>query len=303
MYCKHVTAPVADEHVWDEATLDKTLEECAIDYNAEKGAFTNDKLYAECGGVYKHIANLNQTTGEITLINNDFCQKVLNAVGYTEGHKNITTEMSAWLDIVVPTKCWIAKKTSEGLNLASWQRPINLKATEEQQMVDAHTNGNTIYLIDILKMFDWRGETAGYMWGENTWFWAYYNVKAITVDVTPSNVLTNMHYGTEHKLSEVTTLAELRTYPQMDKKTTYTFNLRKANYLYGATNGFQYEAKNNALVKYMNENKEKFGAIYYKNNGDNVNEFYVKVPVTVEYEWGTFKTMVKINIKTTLGHE
>lgn len=303
LYCKHVTAPVADEHVWDEATLDKTLEECAIDYNAEKGAFTNDKLYAECGGVYKHIANLNQTTGEITLINNDFCQKVLNAVGYTEGHKNITTEMSAWLDIVVPTKCWIAKKTSEGLNLASWQRPINLKATEEQQMVDAHTNGNTIYLIDILKMFDWRGEANGYMWGKNTWFWAYYNVKAITVDVTPSNVLTNMHYGTEHKLSEVTTQAELRTYPQMDKKTTYTFNLRKANYLYEATNGFQYEAKNNALVKYMNENKEKFGAIYYKNNGDNVNEFYVKVPVTVEYEWGTFKTMVKINIKTTLGHE
>ena len=303
LYCKHVTAPVADEHVWDEATLDKTLEECAIDYNAEKGAFTNDKLYAECGGVYKHIANLNQTTGEITLINNDFCQKVLNAVGYTEGHKNITTEMSAWLDIVVPTKCWIAKKTSEGLNLASWQRPINLKATEEQQMVDANTNGNTIYLIDILKMFDWRGEANGYMWGKNTWFWAYYNVKAITVDVTPSKVLTNMHYGTEHKLSEVTTQAELRTYPQMAQKTTYTFNLRQPNTAYGATNGFQYEAKNNALVKYMNENPEKFGAIYYKNNGDNVNEFYVKVPVTVEYEWGTFKTMVKINIKTTLGHE
>ena len=303
LYCKHVTAPVADEHVWDEATLDKTLEECAIDYNATKGAFTNDKLYAECDGVYKQIATLNQTTGEISLINNEFCQKVLNAVGYTEGHKNITTEMSAWVAIVAPTKCGLAEKVAEGVNLASWQRPINLKATEEQQMVDANTNGNTIYLIDILKMFDWRGETAGYMWGENTWFWAYYNVKAITVDVTPSNVLTNMHYGTEHKLSEVTTLAELRTYPQMDKKTTYTFNLRKANYLYGATNGFQYEAKNNALVKYMNENKEKFGAIYYKNNGDNVNEFYVKVPVTVEYEWGTFKTMVKINIKTTLGHE
>ena len=303
LYCKHVTAPVADEHVWDEATLDKTLEECAIDYNATKGAFTNDKLYAECGGVYKQIATLNQTTGEISLINNEFCQKVLNAVGYTEGHKNITTEMSAWVAIVAPTKCGLAEKVAEGVNLASWQRPINLKATEEQQMVDANTNGNTIYLIDILKMFDWRGEANGYMWGKNTWFWAYYNVKAITVDVTPSNVLTNMHYGTEHKLSEVTTLAELRTYPQMDKKTTYTFNLRKANYLYGATNGFQYEAKNNALVKYMNENPEKFGAIYYKNNGDNVNEFYVKVPVTVEYEWGTFKTMVKINIKTTLGHE
>ena len=303
LYCKHVTAPVADEHVWDEATLDKTLEECAIDYNAEKGAFTNDKLYAECDGVYKQIATLNQTTGEISLINNDFCQKVLNAVGYTEGHKNITTEMSAWVAIVAPTKCGLAEKVAEGVNLASWQRPINLKATEEQQMVDANTNGNTIYLIDILKMFDWRGEANGYMWGKNTWFWAYYNVKAITVDVTPSKVLTNMHYGTEKKLSEVTTEAELRTYPQMNLKETYKFDLRQPNTAYGATNGFQYEAKNNALVKYMNENPEKFGAIYYKNNGDNVNEFYVKVPVTVEYEWGTFTTYVKINIKTTLGHE
>ena len=303
LYCKHVTAPVADEHVWDEATLDKTLEECAIDYNATKGAFTNDKLYAECGGVYKQIATLNQTTGEISLINNEFCQKVLNAVGYTEGHKNITTEMSAWVAIVAPTKCGLAEKVAEGVNLASWQRPINLKATEEQQMVDANTNGNTIYLIDILKMFDWRGEANGYMWGKNTWFWAYYNVKAITVDVTPSKVLTNMHYGTEKKLSEVTTEAELRTYPQMNLKETYKFDLRQPNTAYGATNGFQYEAKNNALVKYMNENPEKFGAIYYKNNGDNVNEFYVKVPVTVEYEWGTFTTYVKINIKTTLGHE
>ena len=303
LYCKHVTAPVADEHVWDEATLDKTLEECAIDYNATKGAFTNDKLYAECGGVYKQIATLNQTTGEISLINNEFCQKVLNAVGYTEGHKNITTEMSAWVAIVAPTKCYLAEKVAEGVNLASWQRPINLKATEEQQMVDANTNGNTIYLIDILKMFDWRGEANGYMWGKNTWFWAYYNVKAITVDVTPSKVLTNMHYGTEKKLSEVTTEAELRTYPQMNLKETYKFDLRQPNTAYGATNGFQYEAKNNALVKYMNENPEKFGAIYYKNNGDNVNEFYVKVPVTVEYEWGTFTTYVKINIKTTLGHE
>ena len=303
LYCKHVTAPVADEHVWDEATLDKTLEECAIDYNATKGAFTNDKLYAECGGVYKQIATLNQTTGEISLINNEFCQKVLNAVGYTEGHKNITTEMSAWVAIVAPTKCGLAEKVAEGVNLASWQRPINLKATEEQQMVDANTNGNTIYLIDILKMFDWRGEANGYMWGKNTWFWAYYNVKAITVDVTPSKVLTNMHYGTEKKLSEVTTEAELRTYPQMNLKETYKFDLRQPNNAYGATNGFQYEAKNNALVKYMNEHKEVFGAIYYKNNGDNVNEFYVKVPVTVEYEWGTFTTYVKINIKTTLGHE
>ena len=52
----------------------------------------------------------------------------------------------------------------------------------------------------------------------------------------------------------------------------------------------------------MKANKELFGAIYYENNGDNVTEFYVKVPVTVEYEWGSFETVVKINIKRTVGH-
>ena len=82
---------------------------------------------------------------------------------------------------------------------------INLDETKIKVAVDANTNGNTIYLIDYLKLFDWRGPNAGYMWGNQTWFWAYYMVKSITVDMTPANVKTNMHSNTMQPLSTITT--------------------------------------------------------------------------------------------------
>ena len=202
--------------------------------------------------------------------------------------------MNTWVGVVATSQCGLAEQVKEGIFRASWQRPINLKATDDQVAIDANTNGNVIYLIDILKMFDWRGETAGYMWGNQTWFWAYYNVKAITVDVDPAHVKTNMHVASGEKfLNEITTDAHLYAYPSMKQDAIkYSFNL--------AT--YDYASKNQDLIDYMKANKELFGAIYYENNGDNVTEFYVKVPVTVEYEWGSFETVVKINIKRTVGH-
>ena len=292
LFCKYVTAPTTDVHPYNDATLDELLNKCAIKYDA--GAFNNVYLYAENGGVYTKIATLNPTTGEISLIKNTQCKDVLNAVGYAEKHANLLTEMNTWVGVVSTSKCELADQVKEGIFRASWQRPINLKATDDQVAIDANTNGNVIYLIDILKMFDWRGETAGYMWGNQTWFWAYYNVKAITVDVNPAHVKTNMHVANGEKfLNEITTDAHLYAYPTMAQSATkYSFNL--------AT--YDYASKNQDLIDYMNANKKLFGAIYYENNGDNVTDFYVKVPVTVEYEWGSFETVVKINIKRTVGH-
>lgn len=292
LFCKYVTAPTTDVHPYNDATLDEVLNKCAINYYA--GAFNNVNLYAENNGAYTKIATLNPTTGEISLIKNDQCKDVLNAVGYAEKHANLLTEMNTWVGVVSTSKCELADQVKEGIFRASWQRPINLKATDDQVAIDANTNGNVIYLIDILKMFDWRGETAGYMWGNQTWFWAYYNVKAITVDVDPAHVKTNMHVASGEKyLNEITTDAHLFAYPSMAQAATkYSFNL--------AT--YDLASKNQDLIDHMNANKKLFGAIYYENNGDNVTEFYVKVPVTVEYEWGSFQTVVKINIKRTVGH-
>ena len=105
-----------------------------------------------------------------------------------------------------------------------------------------------------------------------------------------------MHFGTEHKLSEVTTDAKLYavkgTTETNSAVVSYTFNL----------SAYNSASQNDLLIERMNVNKKNFGLIKYYNNGDNVTDFYVKVPVTVEYEWGTFMTTVKISIKRTIGH-
>jgi hypothetical protein len=311
LYCKYITTPQADTHVWSEATLDEIIDKCAIDYT--KGAFTNDKLYALLNGTYTQIATLDQATGEIALINNEQCDDILNAIGYTNNHKNIYTdlatkepEMRTWVALVANNGCDVATKVSyekatTGLKsfLVSWQRPINMKELAPQQMVDAKTNGNIIYVLDFLKLFDWRGDAKGYMWGDQQWFWAYYNVHYIKVNTNPSVVTTNMHHKDKFvPLNQVTTKAELYSYPSMTKGVeTYNFTL---------TPTYDFAAQNGALLKYMginpvnNANKEKFGAIAYYNNGDNVEEFDIRVPITIGYEWGEFTQTVQINIKRTI---
>ena len=311
IYCKYIVTPTADVHEWKEATLDEVIDKCAIDY--EKGAFTNDKLYALYNGTYTQIATMDQATGEIALINNEQCDDILNAIGYTDDHKNIYTdlatkepEMRTWVALVAQNECGVAtkvsyEKASTGLKsfLVSWQRPINMKELAPQQMVDAKTNGNIIYVLDFLKLFDWRGEAKGYMWGDQQWFWAYYNVNYIKVNTNPSVVTTNMHNKDKFvALNTITTKAELYSYPSMTKgEETYNFSL---------TPTYDFASQNAALLKYMgispanNANKEKFGAIAYYNNGDNVEEFDIRVPITIGYEWGEFTQTVQIKIKRTI---
>ena len=62
-----------------------------------------------------------------------------------------------------------------------------------------------------------------------------------------------------------------------------------------------YRSAMTASKPFMKDNKAKFGTIWYYNNGGNVETFKVKVPVTVEYEWGKFTTKVEITINPTIG--
>jgi hypothetical protein len=250
---------------------------------------------------------LNPQTGVITLINNDATKAVLNAVGYVMPEydadmkklkqANILTELTAWLGIIANNGCDVAVKVNEGEMLTSWQRPINLDCTNIKVAVDANTNGNYIYLIDYLKLFDWRGPNEGYMWKDHTWFWAYYMVKSITVDMTPANVLTNMDSkdpSVFKKLSQITTMAHLTQLDGSNGSKTYEF--------WSGISGFNSAAKNQQILDYMKNNKAAFGGFYYENNGDNVQEFDVKIPITIEYEWGKFKQTVTWHIDRTILH-
>jgi hypothetical protein len=326
LYCKYITTPKADSHPWNEATLDEVIQNCAIDYT--KGAFTNDKLYAyELNGnnpiwsTRTIIANLDQANGEIVLINNQPCRDILNAVEYVKDHKNIyldldskiqQPEMCTWLALVANNGCDVAtkvsyEKASEGLKsfLVSWQRPINMDENQAQDGTDAWTNGNHFYVLDFLKLFDWRGPEKGYMWGDQQWFWAYYNVNYIKVDLNPARVMTNMHNGngTFVALNTITTQAEFYASDNPEGGSEKLYETK-----FKLTPTYDYANMNDQLLKDMGikpENKTlkaKYGVIHYFNNGDNVEKFSIRVPITIGYEWGEFTQMVQINIDRTLGN-
>ena len=137
------------------------------------------------------------------------------------------------------------------------------------------------------------------MWGNNLWFWGYYNVKSITIDTTPANVETTLGGGTWPTMDKISKDVELKcgnisgkkNDPKTAGKVTYENDLSTYNKV----------GKNAALTTFMKDNKAKFGTIWYYNNGGNVETFKVKVPVTVEYEWGKFTTKVEITINPTIG--
>jgi hypothetical protein len=317
-FCKYNYSPYINHvHYYkDIADMKSLLDKCAIDFNS--GVFNNKTYYAvpldaeakKLTATAKMIASLDTETGAITLDNNDVTKAVLNAVGYVKPEydgnmkklkqANILTELTAWLGIIANNGCSVAVKVNEGEMLTSWQRPINLKDTEIDVAVDANTNGNYIYLIDFLKLYDWRGPNVGYMWGDQYWFWSYYKVKSITVDMRPDQVETNMHYNTFRKLKDVTTEAHLTQLNPKDGNGVKTYEFYDA-----VLKGKNFAGANDGLKKNYFEtnnlaNKALFGGFYYENNGDNVQEFDVKIPITIEYEWGKFKQTITWKIKRTV---
>ena len=305
----------APTHVWEsEAKANEWINQCAIAY--DKGVYNNATLYAYNGtvaGTGTKIATINQTTGEVTLDHNATTERIINAIGYEAGHKNIDKQFRAQIGVIAEKGCSVLQ--SEGATfLASWQRPINPAETHEVVKLDAKTNADTIFVADILKFYDFRGPVEGKMETAATkWLWAYYNIKSIEVDCTPSNVYTNMgmlddddddFQNLTKKLSDVTTNAKLYAY---NVATQTEGNVGKAEFDLRDLGGVNYNnaAKSEALYKIFNGtnlDKEQFGYIIYYNNGSHVTRFSVRIPIKVTYEWGTFKTYVTVAIHRTLGN-
>ena len=308
LICKYITG---DSHVFSKAKLQETLEGCAIDYT--KGAFKNVNLYAVKKGTTTHvfIAKLNPATSEITLDKNETTKAVLNAIGYEPANANIQKELRSWVGVVTKNTCDVAEYVKDGIFLTSWERPINLIDVATEPRIDANTNGNVIYALDLFKLYDWRGwntatvSEAGCvanqsnMWGDHLWFWGYYNVKSITIDTTPAKVKTTLGGGSWTTMDQISNQVELKcgnvsgdaADPKLKGKVTYTNNLTSYNSA----------SQNAALTTLMEANKAKFGTIWYYNNGGNVETFKVKVPITIAYEWGEFTTEVEFTIKGTIG--
>ena len=301
VYCKLVTAPVADIHNYDDAAT--VLKTCALDLT--KGAYANNKLYAVSGGVETLVATINPTTGEIKLQKNAVTKAIFNAVGYAQDHANAYKQLHAHVGIATGNACNVVEETTNDKFVASWLRPINLiKYTKPA--VDAKTNGNEINVLDCVKLYDWRGwngttETeAGCvanesnMWDNHWWFWAYYNVNKITLDLRNTSVKTNMHNNTWLTLDKVTSMLSLSAgkdlaTAQKNTFVPFTFDLTGLN---AADRNAEVKGKLNAAV----------GKIFYTNNGSVVKPFEITIPVVISYEWGDIQSEVTITVDPTIGH-
>ncbi len=306
-------------HKWGTAAQNKEImQKCAIAYN--EGVFTNKELYAKKGNSYTKIATMIQNTGEIQLIQNDVAKEVLNAIGYVENNANVNTELRTYVAVVgqpdgfcSDLAAYVGEQSDDKSEafLVSWARPINMVTEVPAPVADATTNGQNVYVLELLKFYDFRGPVAGDMEGNNKWLWAYYNIKGLTIDASLNKVYTNMgqaNTSTFVPLSAVTNELKfgIRTAPNAYSPGVFTCNF--ASILSGYRNNYNAASKSADLLRDMGldpvnrDLQAPFGVLYYENMGDKVTQFDVKVPVTVEYEWGSFTTDLTIHIDRTLGN-
>ena len=355
MYCKYVwthdynnldprfeAEPVSDNikqdaHKWIESDLESIMTKCAIDYT--RGVFANKDLYSYNPDTktYIKIAELNQATGEIQLLKAnqtsfEEAKLVLNAYGYEGNHTNIYKELRTWVGLVADLGCEVAMytypvQTNDNLNtfLISWQRPINTLAEPIKPALDANTNENYFHMIDYLKLYDWRGNkpNQGYMYEDHYWFWAYYQLKSIILDLDPLSVYTNLHYGNAYNTlntisTEVDLWAASDAFGGAGNSGLSIFNFNEGpdmtpagiargiynfNSSYKETNIENFMGTpnfENPTTKYHAQ-KQRFGTVYYQNNGHNVQIFDVYIPYTVEYEWGWITRFADFVIDSTHG--
>ena len=332
-------------------------------YAVKKSAYTSQQEY-------EPIVIMNQKTGAIVLLHesvanvwktanlqpltpgveNEYSEIALNAVGYNEevyevGQNPIHEQLRAWTGVIAKYKnCDIAMQMSDATEnkkddntyvtwMNGWERPINV-FTGDKDAVDAKNNGNYIYAVDFINMYDWRGygldaaqkmtwdaneiswsdqySRRGAMFGENYWLWAYYGIKGFTFRIKTTDVETTLHWGDQwKKLSEVSHNLEFyagsaTTPMRKNADVPVTFSLRTpVDYSFASKNadlidelGFNTPDQANGY----NPQKAKYGYIFYTNNGDNVQEFYLRVPVRVYYDWGWFDTKVTIKVGGSMGN-
>ena len=308
-----------------------TQELDASDYNSQREAGTLELIhYLPIGST---IDDVNAGQAE----ENTVLYDVLNAIGYATrdpfdkdysqydinySMRNMNRQLRAWLGYVKDDGNNVAQYVEQekydddnkATFLVSWQRPINAY----MEPFSSKTHEAYLYIIDYLRLYDWRGgkPNYGYMWDDNYWFWAYYNVKEINFDLRDAR--TNLHQKSNDSwvyLDQVSTPIQLYPIEVKNPATAsaqvipgsgdigkYPFDLTDAHM------NFTYAVNNVALKAYMgfpvhNVNKARFGGIYYKGNDEISESFSIIVPITVKYEWGSVTADFRINIENESGSD
>ena len=258
--------------------------------------YANVKLYAKIQGTTTPavvIATLDPETGKVTYEHNDMSKLVLNAVSHSHA------EAKVYVGVYYTDACDHAMPIAQNVFPAFFLRPLDYDNTKEGEVLDAKANGDYVDVFSLFNFVDWRevkfinsDATTDAEKYKNVWLLAYYNVNTIKLDI--DGALTDMNgHSFEVKLTDVNNKIKL-SWVKSDKTTAQTNPLNLVLTAYNA------EAKGtkatyDALV-------DLAGKIKYENNGANVSDFKIKIPVTFGYDWGELKTNITIKVKGTMAN-
>ena len=297
VYDQYVAATVIN--VADNAKIKEFELKNAITVNL--GIYTNDVLYCKKGSdpIEYKVAELDQTTGVVSYQDNDVAKELLNAYASVPSDYE-DAQLSANIGVTAYSPCNTALSLSGAVNPYYFLRPINAKGVDGKFFIDGkdlHVDESNINLFELFDFTDWRGEKFVKAPGDytNLWYFKYYNVNNIKVDL--DNVTTDLDGGTlgETKLSAKTSDIHLeywfgpRTSPTAQYTTTATANVPV---------NIVAPAEPNWGISHYNGLIDKFGYIHYHNNTSTVSKaFTICVPVSFTYDWGVVNTHVDILVK------
>lgn len=297
VYDKYVAATVIN--VTDNAKIKEFELNNAITINL--GIYTNKVLYCKkgSGATEYEVATLDQTNGIVSYQDNDVAKELLNAYESVPSDYE-AAQLFANIGVTAYSPCNTALSLSGAVNPYYFLRPINAKGVDGKFFIDGkdlHVDESNINLFELFDFTDWRGEKFVKAPGDytNLWYFKYYNVKNIKVDL--DNVTTDLDGGTlgKTKLSDKTSGIHLeywfgpRTSPTAKYTTTAAANIPV---------NIVASAEPNWGISHYNGLIDKFGYIHYHSNLSTVSkDFTICVPVSFTYDWGVVNTHVDILVK------
>lgn len=284
--------------------------------------YSNTTVWVSKGGVKEVLCTLDQTTGKIQYNweapDNTLAKQLLNK------YDHHVAEEFVYVGVYGINKCGYVKpvilpEDTDNVYPVHFLRPLTGKDGDPKNLSDAHHNGSYFDVIDLFgNLTDWRDSL---FIPRNVWYFKYYNVKDITVDLPMATTDLNTEgqgsglnpESWTKKLVDVSREVEFYHYGYHTDPSDPNFRKIDSNNLnsFVAQRGqltkaliFDYTSdpynwiQSDPQDELLDLLRLKFGALFYKNNRGNVDPFYIYVPVRLTYDWGVvadFHILVLVN--------
>lgn len=247
-------------------------------------------------GIFQgNLCKLNKITGKIHYENNAAAKEILNLYSHSAAKAYVYVGVYG-LNETCPQYVDPMKGYTYTVHFI---RPIELNGTKEKDLKDAHDNGDKFFAFDLFGDFkDWRDVNFV---PNNVWYFYYYNVKEIMVDIY--NATTTLNGSNGALLRDVTNQIILE-HRDNSGNNMYASANSASSFMPITYSESDWRDGSNATQSTLEAlMKEKFGYIIYHNNMGNVAPFKVSIPVRIKYDWGYLRTtIVTINIDNTIGN-